>query len=42
MCVSDSIRSLPQRSQVTRRYHDGKALNGSSRASAPLDSGWLP
>ena len=30
--VSEIVRSLPHRSQVIRMYHDGKALNGSSRA----------
>jgi hypothetical protein len=42
VCVSDSIRSLPHRSHSTRRNHDGKALNGSSKASWPEGSGWLP
>jgi hypothetical protein len=29
--VSEITRSLPQRSQVMRMNHDGKALNGGSR-----------
>ena len=36
------ISGCPQSSQVTRRNPDGKALNGSSRASRPLGSGSLP
>jgi hypothetical protein len=35
VCASFSIRSLPQRSQVIRMNHEGNALYGSSRASAP-------
>jgi hypothetical protein len=31
-----NIRSLPQRSHVIRMNHEGKALNGSSKASAPV------
>ena len=42
VCASDSMRSLPQRLQVIRRNHDGNALNGSSRASAPEGNGSLP
>jgi hypothetical protein len=42
VCVSDSTRSLPQRSQVIRMNHDGKALNGSARASAGVGSGSSP
>jgi hypothetical protein len=39
---SFSIRSLPQRSHVICMNHDGNALSGSSRASAPVGSGALP
>ena len=35
-------RPFPHRSQVTRMNHDGKALNGSSRASLPAASGSSP
>ena len=42
VCVSDSMRSFPHRSQVMRMNHDGKALNGSSRASLPVGSGSVP
>jgi hypothetical protein len=42
MCVSEIIRSLPQRSHTMRRNHDGKARSGSSKASAPDGSGSLP
>ena len=41
-CVSDSMRSFPQRSQVIRRNHEGKALSGFSRASAGVGSGPSP
>jgi hypothetical protein len=34
--VPEIIRSLPHRSQVMRRNQDGKALNGSLRASLPV------
>ena len=40
--VSDNIRSLPQRTQVTRMNHDGKVRNGSPRASWPVGSGRSP
>ena len=36
------MRSFPQRSQVIRRNHEGKALNGWSRASAAVGSGSVP
>jgi hypothetical protein len=39
MCVSEIIRSLPQRSHTMRRNQLGKARSGSSRASAPDGSG---
>jgi hypothetical protein len=42
MCVSESILSFPQRSQVTRKNYDGKARNGSSRYSTMLGGGWSP
>jgi hypothetical protein len=42
VCASFSIRSFPQRSQVTRMNHEGKALNGSSSASVPDGSGSVP
>lgn len=43
MLVSSSaLRSLPQRSQTMRRYQDGKAASGPSRASGPEGSGWSP
>jgi hypothetical protein len=40
--VSEITRSFPHRSQVIRMNHDGKALNGSSRASPPVGSGSSP
>ena len=42
VCLSEIMRSLPQRSQVIRRNHDEKVLNGSSRASAPVGNGSVP
>jgi hypothetical protein len=35
----EDVADRPQRSHGTRRNHDGKALSGSSRASAPVGSG---
>jgi hypothetical protein len=40
--VSEITRSFPHRSQVIRMNHDGKALNGSLRASLPVGSGSVP
>ena len=37
--LSLTICTLPQRSHSMRRNHDGKAANGSSRASAAVGSG---
>ena len=42
LCTSLTMRSLPQRSQVMRRYHDGNAAGGSESASAPVGSGSVP
>jgi hypothetical protein len=39
VCTSLNILPCVYRSQVTRMNHDGKALNGSSRASAPVGCG---
>jgi hypothetical protein len=41
-CAWLSMRSCPQRSQVTRMNQDGNAANGSSRAWSPVGSGSLP
>ena len=38
-CASFTMRSLPQRSQVMRRNHDGKARIGCSIASCGVGSG---
>ena len=40
--LSLTMRSLPQRSQVTRRNHEGNAANGSASASTGVGSGSLP
>jgi hypothetical protein len=40
--LSLCITNLPQRSQVMRRNHDGKAANGSASASAGAGSGSVP
>jgi hypothetical protein len=40
--LSFSMRSLPQRSQVTLRNHDGNARIGSVMASAAVGSGSVP
>jgi hypothetical protein len=40
--LSFTTCTLPQRSQVLRRNHEGKAQNGSASASAAVGSGSLP
>jgi hypothetical protein len=42
MCAWLTICTLPQRSHSMRRNHDGNALNGSAKTSAPEGSGSLP
>jgi hypothetical protein len=41
MCVSEIMRTLPQRSHSIRRNHDWEALNGLSMTDAPVGSGSL-
>jgi hypothetical protein len=41
-CTSSTICTLPQRSQVIRRNHDGNARSGCCNASCGVGSGSVP